>query len=86
MGRAVDHRNARKRHFHPLLAAAGLPRVRLYDLRHTHCTLLLGAGLPAHVVSQHLGNASAKMTRDVYASHLPDQHEDAVARYRAYAG
>ncbi|MBK6422808.1 MAG: tyrosine-type recombinase/integrase [Gemmatimonadetes bacterium] len=84
LGRPVDHRNVKKRHFHPLLAAAGLPRVRLYDLRHTNCTLLLGAGVPVHVVSQRLGHASAKMTLDVYANHLPDQHEDAVARYRAY--
>ncbi len=84
VGRPVDHRNVKKRHFHPLLAAAKLPRVRLYDLRHTHCTLLLGAGVPVHVVSQRLGHASAKMTLDVYANYLPDQHEDAVARYRAY--
>jgi integrase len=58
--------------------------VRLYDLRHTHCTLLLGAGVPVHVVSQRLGHASAKMTLDVYANYLPDQHEDAVARYQSY--
>lgn len=82
----MDHRNVKRRHFHPLLAAAVLPRVRLYDLRHTHCTLLLGAGVPVHVVSQRLGHASAKMTLDVYANYLPDQHEDAVARYRAYVG
>ncbi|MBP6670299.1 MAG: tyrosine-type recombinase/integrase [Gemmatimonadales bacterium] len=86
LGRPVDHRNVKKRHFHPLLAAAGLPRARPYDLRHTHCTLLLGAGVPVHVVSQRLGHASAKMTLDVYANCLPYQHEDASARYRAYVG
>jgi integrase len=77
-------KNITRGHFWPLLAAAKLPRIRVYDLRHTHATLQLGAGVPVHVVSQRLGHASAKMTLDVYANYLPDQHEDALVRYRNY--
>jgi integrase len=32
------------RHFKPLLRSAGLPNLRLYDLRHTAATLALSAG------------------------------------------
>jgi integrase len=31
---------------------AGLPRIRYHDLRHTHATLLLTAGVPLKVVSE----------------------------------
>jgi integrase len=42
-----------------------LPRIRLHDLRHTHATLLLAAGEPVKVVSEHLGHASATITLTV---------------------
>jgi len=43
--------------------AAALPRIRLHDLRHTHATLLLKAGVSPKVVSERLGHASAAFTR-----------------------
>ncbi len=61
-----------------------MPPIRLYDLRHTHASLLLAAGVPVHVVSARLGHASAKMTLDVYAHVLSGQDEDAVARVEAF--
>jgi integrase len=30
--------------------AAGLPTIRLHDLRHTHASLLMGAGTQARVI------------------------------------
>jgi integrase len=82
-GEPIDLKNATARHFVPLLAAAGLPRIRVYDLRHTHATLLLAAGVPVNVVSARLGHASAKMTLDVYGHVLSGQQEDAVRRMEA---
>ena len=73
------------RHFKPLLTAYyPLSSVRLYDLRHTHASLALAAGVPVHVVSKRLGHASAKMTLDVYAHLLSGQDEDAVAKVEAF--
>jgi peroxiredoxin len=46
--------------------AAGLPRIRLTDLRHTHATLALQAGVRASVVSQRLGHASESRTVGSY--------------------
>lgn len=40
-----------------LVKRSGLPRIRLHDLRHTHATLLLKAGVPVKVVSERLGHS-----------------------------
>ena len=57
------------RQFKRLLAEAGLPPMRLYDLRHTAATLALAAGVSAKVVSEQLGHATSAFTLDVY-SHM----------------
>ena len=51
------------------LTKAGLPRVRLHDLRHTHASLLLARGVHPKVVQERLGHSSITMTLDLY-SHL----------------
>ena len=51
--------------FDLLVKRSGLPRIRLHDLRHTHATLLLKAGVPVKVVSERLGHASITITLDL---------------------
>jgi integrase len=63
------------------LGAEALPRIRLHDLRHSHATILLTAGVPVHVVSQRLGHASAVVTMTVYAHVLPGSQRDAADRF-----
>lgn len=48
-----------------------VPRIRLDDLRHTHATLALAAGIHPKVVSERLGHATVGITLDLY-SHLTD--------------
>jgi integrase len=55
-----------------------LPPIRLHDLRHTHATLLLGAGVPVKVVSERLGHTKVAMTLDVYAHVLPAMDREAA--------
>jgi integrase len=55
-----------------------LPAIRLHDLRHTHATILLLAGVPPHVVSQRLGHASPVVTMTVYAHVLPGSQREAA--------
>lgn len=62
-------------------AAAGVRPIRLHDLRHTHATLMLAAGVPVKVVSERLGHASVQLTLDVYAHVLPAMDADAVQRF-----
>ena len=57
---------------------AGLPRIRLHDLRHSWATAALGAGVPAKVVSERLGHANIAITLDTY-SHVMPQMDQAAA-------
>ena len=65
--------------FERLLAKGALPRIRLHDLRHTHATILLKAGVPAKVVSERLGHANVAFTMNVYQHVLPGMQADAAA-------
>ncbi len=57
---------------------AGVPVIRFHDLRHTHATLLLQAGVHLKVVSERLGHANTNITLSVYSHVLPDMQEAAV--------
>lgn len=73
--------NFPRRHFKDLIERAGINRrVRLYDLRHTHATLLLLAGVHPKVVSERLGHSSITLTLDTYSHVLPSMQQDASDR------
>lgn len=59
-------------HFKELVTAAGLPPVRLHDLRHGAATLALAAGADIKTVQELLGHASIAITADTYAHILPE--------------
>lgn len=63
--------------------AAGLPRIRLHDLRHTHATLLLASGVPPKVVSERLGHTTIAFTLDTYAHVVPGMQAEAANRFAA---
>ena len=65
--------------FRQHLRAAGLPRIRLHDVRHSYATAALAAGIPAKVVSERLGHAAIAITMDTYSHVLPGLDEQ-VAR------
>ncbi len=58
--------------FERLVTAAGLPPVRLHDLRHGAATLMLAAGVDVKVVSDTLGHSDTRITRDIYQAVLDD--------------
>jgi integrase len=61
----------------------GLPRIRLHDLRHTHATLALIAGVHPRVVQERLGHANVSITLDVYSHVDLDMPAAAAARVAA---
>jgi integrase len=71
------------RQFRSILDAAGVPRIRLYDLRHSAATIALAAGVSPKVVSEQLGHASTAFTLDTYAHVLPHMQDEAAARVEA---
>lgn len=83
-GRPLHYRNLVRRHFKPILRAAGLPEtIRLYDLRHSCATLLLAACEHPKVVSERLGHASVTLTLDTYSHVLPDLQRAASEKLEA---
>jgi integrase len=60
------------RRFQRLVRAGGLPYVRLPDLRHTHATLALAAGVPTRVLSGRLGHSAMAVTTDIYQHAIPE--------------
>ncbi len=59
------------------------PRIRFHDLRHTHASHLLAAGVNVKVVSDRLGHASVAFTLDTDAHVMPGQQAEAVAAVHA---
>ena len=57
-GGLLDGQNVVNRFFKPLLIEAKPPAIRLYDLRHTHATLLMAADEHPKVVQERLGHSS----------------------------
>lgn len=72
--------NITNRYFRPILEKAELPRIRLYDLRHTCATLLLIAEENPKVVSERLGHSTIVLTLDTYSHVLPTMQQNATAR------
>ena len=67
--------------FHRIAGKAGLKNIRLHDLRHTHATLMLKAGVHPKVVSERLGHANIGITLDTYSHVLPGLQEAAAERF-----
>lgn len=63
--------------FHRIVKAAGIPRIRLHDVRHTVATLLLQRGIAPVVVAGILGHSPAVLLTS-YAHALPDAKRSAV--------
>ena len=57
----------------------GLKRIRFHDLRHTHATLALQAGVHPKVVSERLGHSDIALTLNVYSHAIPALQETAAS-------
>jgi len=64
--------------FNRIVAAAGLPRIRLHDLRHTHATLALQLGIHPKIVSERLGHSTVAFTLDIYSHATPHMQAEAA--------
>ncbi|MBF8193971.1 site-specific integrase [Nonomuraea sp. K274] len=58
--------------FYWLCYQAGLPPIRLHDLRHGAATAMLAAGVDIKIVQETLGHTSSAFTRDTYTSVYPE--------------
>jgi integrase len=85
-GTLVRRSNFGDRHWGPLLKRCKLRHRGFHHARHTFATLMLGAGVPIHVVSKLLGHSSVTITLENYAHYVPDQGRNALDASRALFG
>ena len=64
-GTPIDARNVSRR-WVDYRADAGLPAIRMHDLRHTAASLMLGQGATLHDVMKTLGHANIAETANTY--------------------
>ena len=64
-----------RRVFHNLCREAGVPVIRLHDLRHTAASLWIAAGLDLPTISARLGHADSTITQRIYLHALRSRHE-----------
>jgi len=74
------HPDAVSKRFAKLVKEAGVPVIRLHDLRHTAATLMLSAGVAAKIASERLGHSTIAVTMDTYTAFVPSLDADAAAR------
>ena len=66
--------------FHRGLERAGLPRLRIHDLRHTAATHLLNKHVHPKVVQELLGHSTIAITLDTYSHVMPVLAKEASAQ------
>jgi integrase len=76
-GSALDPESV-SRYWRQAVKNSMLPSIRLHDLRHTHATLALQAGIHPKVVSERLGHATISITLDTYSHAIPAMQEEAA--------
>lgn len=68
------------RAFDQAVERAGVPRIRIHDLRHTAATLALREGVHPKLVQEMLGHANVAITLDLYSHATDDMHQEAAER------
>lgn len=59
--------------FNEVIAAAGVPRVRIHDLRHFHLSRLVALGHDPATVSRRAGHSRTSTTMDIYVDAFEDR-------------
>jgi integrase len=66
--------------FPTAVVAAGLPRLRFHDLRHSSASFLLHMGIPPLEVARILGHSSVTTTMTIYAHAIEEQTSPRAAK------
>jgi integrase len=69
--------------FRKFLRARNLKPVRLHDLRHSHASAMLKAGVHPKIARERLGHSAVGTTIDLYSHVMPGMQDEAVARVDA---
>jgi integrase len=75
---SIIHPDIVSQMFDKRVARAGIRRIRLHDLRHTHATIGLRANVPVKVMSERLGHSTPAFTLQQYAHVIPGMQAEAA--------
>lgn len=64
---------------------AGLPKILVHDLRHSHVSLLIDLGFPAPAIAERIGHSSISVTF-TYAHLFPTRQHDMTCSLEAEGG
>ena len=73
-GVILDPDNLYHRVFLPVVAKAGIRKIRLHDLRHIFGSLLLQNGASIVYLKEQMGHSSIQVRLDIYAHLIPGAH------------
>jgi integrase len=82
-GTILDPDDLYHRYFLPVLAKAGIRKIRLHDLRHTFGSLLIQTGASIVYVKEQMGHSSIQVTVDIYGHLIPGANVSYVDRLDA---
>jgi len=66
--------------------AAGLPHIRVHDLRHSHASLLIEQGFSPLVIKERLGHESIETTLNIYSHLYPTKQSEIAERLQTLSG
>ncbi|HKC75120.1 MAG TPA: tyrosine-type recombinase/integrase [Chloroflexota bacterium] len=75
VGTPVNARNL-DREYRRLINKAGVPYIRIHDIRHTVITQAIAKGAPFKAVAELAGHAKTSITMDIYTHVIGDQRRE----------
>ena len=85
VGTPAEERNVLRR-FQKVCAENGLPKLRVYDLRHSHASLLINEGVHPKKIAERLGHSSIKLTMDTYGHLFEGSDRDSADKMEVLFG
>ena len=79
-GGDLDPDNLYHRYFLPVLAKAGIRKIRLHDLRHSYGSQLIQNGASLAYVKEQMGHSSIQVTIDTYGHLIAGENAAQVDR------
>ncbi len=79
LGTPLDARNVLRR-FQKMLEVAGLPKMRIHDLRHSAASILIAQGVSSKAISELLGHSAVAFTLQVYGHLMEDTRREVASR------
>lgn len=57
----------------------GLHHIRVHDLRHSYCSMLINGGIPLSTIAKLMGHSTTEITQKVYSHIYPNSNDDVIA-------